>query len=62
MGMTRVFLLTSYDDDDALFSAFMAARRGICSSRSRAPTSSAPSGRSRPAAVFAAKIDAAAHV
>jgi len=43
----RCLILTSYDDDEALFAAVMAARRVICSSRSVATAWWMASGRSR---------------
>ena len=41
-------ILTSYDDDEALFAAIMAGARATCSSRSAAPTSSTRSAGSPP--------------
>ena len=41
-------ILTSYEDDEALFAAIMAGASGTCSSRSAAPTWSTPSAGSPP--------------
>ncbi len=43
----RALILTSYDDDEALFAAIMAGAAAICSSRFAVPTSSVPSDWSR---------------
>ena len=45
----RCLILTSYDDDDAMFAAVMAGASGYCSRRSAARAWSTRSARSRPA-------------
>lgn len=52
----RALILTSYDDDQALFAAIMAGADGYVSSRSAGTTSSTASARSRPAAPCSTRV------